>query len=56
MNNFDLFVLSCKINSGGLWANQNKPSEDEEEDDFHEDQDGYIDDQIQNIEFALKLF
>jgi hypothetical protein len=25
MNNFDLFILSCKINSGDLWAsNENK--------------------------------
>ena len=61
MNNFDLYILSCKINSGGLWASENKIEDTEAEneyaeDEFHEDQDVYIDDQIQNIEFVLKLF
>lgn len=54
MNNFDLFILSCKINSG-LWAS---PLEDNDDNQFPiiEDYDKYCDDQFPNIKTCLGLF
>ena len=54
MNNFDLFILSCKINSG-LWGSQNN-SEDNLEDHIIEDYDKYCDFMFPNIKFCLNLF
>jgi hypothetical protein len=56
MNDFDLYVLSCKINSGIWESPTNKEESENFEVEIMEDLDKFCDAWLTNIEYCFKLF